>query len=165
MRRFLVVALLCCFSLHSFTFSNSPEKIKTLLLFNFIKFMEWEGNSNTISIGFIGNDEVLYNSFAEIAKQKSIGDKKITLEKIADPAAASNFNVIYITESNSVDLSKLQALPNTVLVTEKDGLAKKGSFINFITVDGKLRFEINKSVFEKSKVKVSSQLLSMAIVV
>ena len=52
---------------------------------------------------------------------------------------------------------------NTVIVTEKEGLAKKGSFINFISQEGKIRFEVNKAKFTASNVKISGQLLSLAI--
>lgn len=127
--------------------------------------MEWEDKSTTINIAFMGKDEALFNAFKEMAEQRTIGGKKITLQKVTNTDEASRFHLVYLAESNSNELTKIPNSPNTVVVTEKEGLGKKGSYINLVNIDGKLRFEINKSKFEASKVKISNQLLSLAILV
>jgi hypothetical protein len=44
-------------------------------------------------------------------------------------------------------------------------MAKEGSDINFILVDGKLKYEMNKSSLEKSGLKVMPDLVKLAILV
>jgi hypothetical protein len=53
----------------------------------------------------------------------------------------------------------------TLIVTDKNGLAKKGSCINFKLVGDKLKFEINEEAIVNSKLKVSSQLIAMGVTV
>ncbi len=53
----------------------------------------------------------------------------------------------------------------TLIVTEKSGLAAQGAAINFIIVDNKLKFEANTKSINKADLKVSSQLLKLAILI
>jgi len=53
----------------------------------------------------------------------------------------------------------------TLLITDHRGLGAKGSCINFKLVDAKLRFELNQRAIEESKLKVSSMLSQMAIMI
>jgi hypothetical protein len=50
-------------------------------------------------------------------------------------------------------------------VTEKEGLAKKGSGINFITVDGKLRYELNDAELDRRNIKLSGKIKSLGIAI
>ena len=165
MRKFLITVVLCICIFSTAKSASTPEQVKTLLVFNFMKFMEWEGNDPTIKIAFIGKDEALFKSFKEMTEKRTVGGKKIILQKISDTNEVSKFHLVYLAESNSNELSKIKASSNTVVVTEKDGLGEKGSFINLVNVQGKLRFEINKDKFKTSSVKISNQLLALAILV
>ena len=53
----------------------------------------------------------------------------------------------------------------TLVITEKAGLAKTGSSINFIIADNKQKFEYSKKNAEKSGLKTSEELKSLAIAV
>jgi hypothetical protein len=53
---------------------------------------------------------------------------------------------------------------STLVITEKNGLSERGSCINFVLIDNKLNFEINKTAIDQAGLKVSSQLLKMGIV-
>lgn len=165
MRKILIIVFLSCTLLSVAKASSTPEQVKALLVFNFIRLMEWEDKSGTINIAFVGQDQALFDAFKEMTEQRTIGGKKVTIQKINNLSEVSSFHLIYLSESGSNELTQTKNFSNTVIVSEKEGMAKKGSFINFITVDGKLRFEINKTKFESSKVKVSNQLLSLAILV
>jgi hypothetical protein len=61
------------------------------------------------------------------------------------------------------DVLKKMKGKSTLIVTEKLGLAKQGSAINFIIENNKQRFELNKSNIEKYNLKVSSTLEALAI--
>jgi hypothetical protein len=50
-------------------------------------------------------------------------------------------------------------------VGEKKGFASRGGMINFIVVENKVRFEINPHAVETAALKISSQLLKLAIIV
>jgi hypothetical protein len=61
-------------------------------------------------------------------------------------------------------MSKIRG-KSTLIITEKPGLARQGAAINFVVQENKTKFELNKGNAEKYDLKVSSNLLSLAIVV
>ena len=163
MRKFFILFVLILSTVSSLFATSTPEQIKTLFVFNFIKYIEWETKPTTYTIAYYGDDDALFAAFTQMAEQKSVGNTKITVERLSQISKASNYHLAYISEGYSGLIEQLPELKNTVVVSEKDGLAKKGSYINFVNQEGKIRFEVNKSKFLASNVKISSQLLSLAI--
>jgi len=77
-------------------------------------------------------------------------------------------HIIFIEESKTEVLSSvIQKVENqpVLIVTEGPGLAEKGSIVNFVIKDGKMRFELNKNKAESIGLKVSSSLTSLAIII
>jgi hypothetical protein len=59
-------------------------------------------------------------------------------------------------------LNKLKG-KNVLIVTEKPGFARQGSAINFVIVQNKQKFELNKNNAEKYNLKVSTTLVQLGI--
>jgi hypothetical protein len=53
----------------------------------------------------------------------------------------------------------------TLTISEAPNLAEKGSAINFVILNNKLKFEINRNSIYKAGIKISAQLLKLAIIV
>jgi hypothetical protein len=51
---------------------------------------------------------------------------------------------------------------NALIVTEWDGALAQGSIINFLIVEGRVRFEIALDAAEKRGLRLSSRLLTVA---
>ena len=75
-------------------------------------------------------------------------------------------NILYIAPDVTISLgdvvSKLKG-KSTLLVTEKSGYAKQGAAINFVVMENKQKFELNKTNAEKYSLKVSAALENLAI--
>jgi len=53
-----------------------------------------------------------------------------------------------------------------LIVGEREGLAKKGAGLSFVTLeDDELKFDINKKEIEQHQLKISSSLISLGIVI
>ena len=61
-------------------------------------------------------------------------------------------------------LSRTKSKP-VLVVTDNPGMAKKGASINFVEVEGKIKFELNQKNAEASGLKVAGALASLAILV
>lgn len=144
---------------------GSTEQVKTLFVFNFTRYIQWPQQMSEVTIGVLGNDDKILAAFKEMAEKKSSSSMKIVVKQFTNPAEASNFHMVYIPENNSQAIKQLAATQNTLVITEKAGMAQQGSFINFITENGKIRFEINKSRVDNSNLKISGQLMGLAIIV
>lgn len=139
-----------------------------VFVYNFTKYIEWPNAGNEIIIGIQGGDASSMQAFEKMASNKSGADRKYIIKAITKPEDAAGCHVIFIPDNESDKLGAIVQKYNhspKLIITEKEGLVKKGGIINFVTVDGKLRFELNQAALDKAGLKVSSQLLSLAIVV
>ena len=90
------------------------------------------------------------------------------IKKLNSASEAAMCDVVYLGSDKSRDFDTLH---NTVkgksvlTVTDGNGLANKGSCINFKIVDGRLKFEMNQNELTSANLKVSGQLSSMAILI
>jgi len=149
---------------------NRPNhELHSMMIYNFLKYVQWPGELNTgdFVIGVIGDDEV-YNTLNTWYGNKNRGDKNLIVKKFGSVGEISDCQLLYVGDGASGDFEaiqgKLQGTP-TLTVTDKNGLGKKGSCINFRVVNNRLKFELNQSAVDSKNLKVSSQLASMAILI
>ena len=147
---------------------DANYKAYTVFLYNFIKYIEWPDQSNDFIIGVVGDSPIKKELFL-LAENKKAKGKKIIVRTISTPDEASACNLIYIPSQKSSMLKpineKVKGKP-VLLVTEREGLAKKGAAISFtVDDDDVLKFEINKSVLELQNLKVTTLLVQLGTLV
>ncbi|UII30372.1 YfiR family protein [Fulvivirga ulvae] len=141
------------------------DRIKGLVIFSMIKYIQWPEASEELVIGILSDNQEMINLFNEIASDRSSSNKKIVIKSFSTIGEATKHSdILFIPNESSAEFEAYSSNGQKVLIiTEKEGLCKRGSAINLITIDGKLRFEINKKVVEKSALKISSKLTEMGI--
>ncbi len=144
------------------------HEIHSMMIYNFVKYIQWPGdNSQDFVIGVIGSEDV-YKTLMGWYNGKIKGNKKFIIKQFASAAEVEDCHILYIAKDASNQFDAIKGKVNTattLLITDKPGLGKKGSGINFKTVNSKLAFELNQQVIENSNLKVSSQLTAMAILI
>ena len=145
------------------------HEVYSMMVFNFIKWIQWppdETNKEFI-IGVMGNSEI-YNTLSTWYGGKPKGSKTYVIKKFTNASEVTDCQVLFIEGNKHNEFegakSKLRG-KETLLITNYIGLGAKGSCINFKLVDEKLRFELNQRAIEESKLKVSSALRTMAIMI
>ena len=174
MKKALQIFILTAFALIVFKPNQAQAQremyqLHSMLIFNFIKYIEWPADSKSgdFVIAVYGDDDV-FGELEKLYGGKSIKGQKVKLVNANSVSQLKNAHLVYLADNKSGDFEDVLAQSTgnpTVLVTDKNGLAEKGANINFKVVGGKLKFEINESAFSKNDVKVSSSLVSMAIVI
>jgi hypothetical protein len=154
------------FGTNEFAEDADGQVFKSLFVYNFIKNIQWPAQPSRIEIGIAGEDESAFIAFDKMAKAKSKEGQEIVVKKFEEEDSTLP-EVIYIPSAVSGDktrslIDKVRT-KSTVLITERSDWVHKGAFISFKVIDNKLRFQINKEVFEKTGIKISSSLVSMAI--
>ena len=88
------------------------------------------------------------------------------VNQVEDIADLGNQEVIYLSDGKSSmldDLLKAIGSKSIMIITEREGLFKKGAGFSFILTDNNtLRFDINNSELEKRQIKVSKSLTTLA---
>lgn len=142
-------------------------KFKALFMYNFTKYLEWPSNkqSGDFVIGVFGNSPIIAE-LKIIAQKKKVGNQPIVIKKLSSLSEANTCHILYIPENRSVDEAEVKnqcSNKGTVIITDKPGLAKSFSGINYVKVNGKQNFEVNKKNIDEQGIKVNSELLSLGI--
>ena len=146
------------FSANSFSVSISVDKLKAAYIFKFIPFITWE-HGNTITLIGAQEDELLNSLNELVSKKENIRIFKYTKHQ--------NYSIVYLNCEHKLSQKELLEYQesSTLLISSCEGDIDNGVMINFVVVDEKLKFKINNTSAKNSKIKISSQLLKLALVV
>jgi len=152
-----------------FMAKSQDYRIHSVFIYNFTKYIQWPSSDQNgdFVIGVLGNSPMVA-SLEKLAAERKIGTRSMVVKKFSSVDQISKCHMLFIPDRQSGDLEAAIAKisgQSTLVMTERSGLGMKGSGINFITVDGKQKFELNKAATEKAQLKVSNELTSLAIVI
>lgn len=145
-------------------------KVKTVFLYNFTKYIEWPKayKIGNFVVAVLGSNSYLLGELNKMAESKTVGSQKFEINSISSFDKNKKCHMLYISPEQEVNLpeivKKLKG-SNTLIITEKQGMVKQGAAINFIVQNSKQKFELSKTNAEKFDLKISSNLVSLAIVV
>lgn len=139
------------------------------IIYHFTKYIDWPDNKKTgdFIIGVIG-DSPLYDELEKNVANKKVGDQKIRIQKISASATSFNCHILFISDDESSSIKKIAGATfgtAVLLVSETEGLAKKGACINFTIAADHLKLEINKNNIEKRKLNIASELLQLGKII
>jgi hypothetical protein len=149
---------------------ETDYKAYTLFIYNFMKYVEWpETASKGEFIICVVGDSPINKELQELAALKKLKGRPIVFRKVNTPQEALNSHLVFLPSSKSslvkVFKEQSQGLP-VLIVGEREGLARKGAGISFVTLDeDELKFDINKKDIEGHHLKVANQLVSLGIVI
>ena len=173
---FFICALLVLFMSSAFAPASAPgkvdtnAKIKAVFIYNFTKYIEWPSDyqSGVFTIGILGKNEALFKELDNMSKVKKVANRTFSIKQINSLTEMEKPHILYIPKDSEMSLSTAaEHVKNksTLLVTEKPGLAKQGSAINFIIVGNRQKFELNKANVESHNLKVAAVLENLAVLV
>jgi len=151
---------------------EQPEtdyKIYANIIYRFTKYIDWpvDKKSGDFIIGIVG-ESPLYSDLKILSASKKVGNQKIVVMMMSPSANFYNCQILFISEEESSSLKRIATLSagaSILIVSESGGLARKGSCINFVTVDERLKLEINKGNIEQRNLGIASELLELGIII
>jgi len=143
----------------------SDYAVQANIIYRFTKYIDWPENKKTgdFIIGIVG-DSPLTDELKSFIANKTVGSRKIVIKTFPSSADAYPCHILFISEDESSSLKKIAARTSgssLLLVSESEGLAQKGSCINFIIVSDHLKLEINKNNIEERNLNIASELLQL----
>jgi hypothetical protein len=147
-------------------------QVKAAFLYNFAKFVEWPGEafenqSESLLVCVLGEDP-FGRALDDVVGGKKIDGRALAIRRISDARQAKGCRMLFVSSSEPKSVLPVLAAINesgVLTVGESDSPAAEGMIINFILENGKIRFAINTAVAEREKLRFSSRLLSLAIIV
>lgn len=143
------------------------EKFKALFMYNFTKYLEWPSDQQKgeFVIGVYGPSQII-QELNIIAEKKTVGNQPIVIKKIIELEDVAKCNILYIPERQSSKIEEIYqkcASRGILIITDKEGMGKTFAGINYIKVNGKQNFEVNRKNIEGKGIKVNSALLELGI--
>lgn len=167
MKKIFIFSLLGLFLFISKANYAQNEMFKALFMYNFSKNIDWPSSykQGDFVIGVVGNSPVI-KELQRIASRKKTGNQRIVVRHYNSVSQIGKCHMVYLPPGKSSYLpSAIKQLAGkpTAIISDGKGLARKGACINYVTVNGDQKFEINEANIRKRGLKVSSFLLSLGI--
>jgi hypothetical protein len=143
--------------------SVTDTQVKSVFLFNFLKFVELpsQNSAGPIRVCILG--EQLLSQIRETMNGKAVHERNVQVDEIAADADVSSCSVVFFTSGTaSPQLLKHLQGKGILSVGEQTNFIPQGGIINFFLEDEKVRFEVNPTRAESEGIKISSQLLRLA---
>jgi hypothetical protein len=178
---FVILAMLAVPQAYGDSASTREYQVKAAFLYNFIMFVDWPAEKmpaagEPIIIGIIGKDP--FETAFEPVEDKQVNGRKVIvkrfkgLEEIKKSGMDKEFeeikkcHLLFICSSEKAvakEITDLVKNNNVLTVGDMPGfLESGGGIINFVLEEEKVRFEINQTNAEQSKLQIRSQLLRLA---
>ena len=146
---------------------HGEYEVKAAFLYNFAKFVRWPEDTAPAPrfvVAVLGQDpfgSVLDRTFAG----KTVLDRPVEVRRVGSAAEAAGAHLVYVAASEQDRLPEIvRALSSTPVLTvgEGAGFADGGGMIAFRLRDDVIRFDVNLAQAERSRLKMSSQLVRLA---
>lgn len=161
-----LIAFFCLSAFSTVRAQQVDYKYHTVFMYNFTKYIKWPESSigNEFVIGVLGKSDITEH-LEKMAASKSVNGKNIVVKTFKSTEEVEACQMLFVPESKSNQLSALRqklAKQPTLIISEKSGLAKQGSMINFVINDDRWQFELNQAAADLHMLKVSSELSKFA---
>jgi len=149
--------------------SASEYDIKAVFLYQFTRYLQWpEGTEPEVFTIAVLGDSKITEPLLEIAKKKTVGTKSIVVRPCSKIEEIGRPRILFYAKSAVPEIAQvLEKIRGTdvLVVGEAEGLASRGVAINFILQEGTVKFEMNEKALNEARIRSSSQLLRLAILV
>lgn len=164
----LIVTILLFFHLYE-AWAQNAYAVHANIIYHFTKYINWPDDRKTgeFVIGVVG-DTPLYDELKNFTSKRSAAGQPIIVKKFSTGASLFNCHILFVADESSNNIKRIAATTAntpTLLVTESEGLSRKGACINFVLVDDRLKLEINKKNIESRSLDIASELLNLGIIV
>jgi hypothetical protein len=170
----------CCFFLDQRVeaqgLAGDPEKvlpkIYSTYIYHFTKYFLWPPNTSRekFIIGVLENKtSEITMELKEMARTRQVNGQELVIKEYRSvQAIEKDCHILYVPFEGSNMLSDVLVKTQdqaVLVISNKEGLGKVGSPVNFVTVNGKPSFELNEDALKKRSLKFAQQLKAIAIMI
>lgn len=149
---------------------SKEYQLKAAFLYNFTKFVDWPperfaDNSSPIVIAVLGKNP-FGDEMERLVKDRVVNGHPIQVRFIESADDIPSAHIIFVSARSERNFDEsIFDHPGVLTVGESSDFAERGGMIRFTLVGEKVRFEINQASSDKAGLKLSGQLLKLAMIV
>ena len=165
--------LLCALAAGGAPASAAPHDlpeyaVKAAFLYRFAQFVEWPDDvarqAGPLTIGVLGKDP--FGGLLDRAVLgKTVRGRSLAVRRFGSAEEARDCDILFVSSSEAPRLKDILAPlaeASVLTVGEADRFAGRGGMIAFFFEDGRVQLEVNVAATQAARLRVSSQLLSVA---
>ena len=146
-----------------------PVVIAAFLL-NFAKFVEWPPDVLTADAPLVMcvADSSVADAVSGALKNRPAAARPISMKPVTPSSIAPDCGVVYVADLDARQMTSVLTTlrgRSVLSVSNAEDFAKRGGMIELFLDGGHMRFAVNPQAAERSRLRVSSQLLSLARIV
>ncbi len=147
--------------------THTEEAVKAAYLYRFATYVEWPKESTTghpFVIAVVGAPEVA-RELRHMLPGRLIDNQAVQVREATRAQEVAGAQMLYVGANNADFLRalSLRGNPPILIVTDEERGLDLGGALNFVTVDKRVRFEVSLTAAERAQLKISADLLSVAI--
>jgi hypothetical protein len=138
-------------------------QVYSLYVVNIAKYSSWPSVQGEFHISVFGKSKV----YDELLKQngKVVNGHTLRVKLVESINDIGDPHILYLADGKSSaleDLVKMTEGKSVMIISEREGLHKRGASFSFVVMDnGTLRCDINNSELEKRQIKISKNLSAL----
>ncbi len=151
--------------------AHSESEIKSAMLYNFAKFVEWPegalGGAGTPLVAGVVGDTVMVSALEETLRNRTVDGHPLRVRRLSSAADLKICAILLVGSSDRTEIAKiLQSVGQRPILTigEDSEFSRLGGIIAFVREGNRVRFEINLDAAERARFQVSSKLLRLAMI-
>ncbi len=147
----------------------SAVQVKAAFLYKFGGFVDWPPSAfsapdSAVTIGVIGAD-ALAAELERVAAGRNVQGRPVGVRRLKRNESLAGLHILFVGQGETARLDEIlqEAKGRPLLVvTESEQSQPRGSMINFVTVDDRVRFDIALAPAERGNLRISARLLGVA---
>ncbi len=173
------VVLVCSLSQSAFSQRVYDEyEVKAAFIYNCLLFVDWPEdekpnpdeahsikNTEPFTICVLGEDP--FGKFLDaIAETKTVKNRPIKIKRIKTFEEYSFSHILFISKNMQRDLKKVLDKVSTgpvLTIADFGEFADRGGILEFILLNNRVNFRVNKKFANQANLRFSAQLLSLAV--
>lgn len=150
---------------------SKEYQVKAAFLYSFTKFIEWSPQrfpapDSPIVIGVLGKNP-FGEELARIVQNRKVNGRGFTIKMVHSSVDLPSVHLLFVPSGEEIKLVEktldLIESPGTLTVGETDQFSSLGGGVTFVNEADKVRFTINREATDHAGIKISAQLLKLAV--
>lgn len=141
--------------------------LKAAFVYNFAKFVDWPATAfaterSPLVMCIHGHEA--FAQFAAAMQGKSIAERPVEVFDAHRSGAPASCHIAFVDGDDNADARDLAHIEAAggLSVSDARNFVRDGGMVGLITVDNKMRFEVNLSASRKAGIRINAALLRLA---
>lgn len=145
----------------------SESSVEAAFLYRFVSYVGWpeQGQSGEPFVIAVLDAPAVAHELQRLLPSLAANRQLPEVHEISTVRGLGTPQILFIGAGHA-NLLRTDVLPRDhpmLIVTNEEGGLDDGSVVNFLTVDHRVRFEVSLTAADRSRLKISSELLAVAV--